>query len=140
MKQQLSKLLAETVRSCNRDEGFARGQCGLRVNPGIPRVYRGPRVSRLALSTECRETTTSPTPGTANLRRAIKSRTSHPLIPSDKGAQEEGYGVEQGIRIDIRSGSGTRRCFVERASRSILFDFFRNKLPSLEKKFVYLHI
>lgn len=72
----------QKLYSRDHDEGFARGQCGLRVNPEIPRVYRGfgPRVSRLALSTGCRETTTSPTPGTANLRRAIKSRTS--LTPS----------------------------------------------------------
>lgn len=101
----------QKLYSRDHDERFARGQCGLRVNPEIPRVYRGfgPRVSRLALSTGCRETTTSPTPGTANLRRAIKSRTSltpssPPPIkerkPRDTNVESKGYESIRGRAVE----------------------------------------
>lgn len=144
---EIPSLLAETVRSCscNRDEGLARGQCGLRVNPRIPRVYHGStQVSRLALSAECRETTTSPTPGTANLRRAIKSSTS--LTPIKRGdrdtnryaaGQVERDSVSTDARLDLPDSFEKKKKKILSSSYFIIKFLFYG-LRKDKKKLVFL--
>lgn len=77
-----SKLLSTTVRSfvlASTMKDLLEDNAGYVLIPGY-RVFimSSPSisVSWLALSGENHETTTSPTPGIANLRRTIKSRTS----------------------------------------------------------------
>lgn len=134
----------QKLYSRDHDERFARGQCGLRVNPEIPRVYRGfgPRVSRLALSTGCRETTTSPTPGTANLRRAIKSRTSltpssPPPIkerkPRDTNVESKGYESIRGRAVE-RDGVSSDGAGLDRFYSSNRFHFFELRFQRWKKK------